>query len=481
MKLKRLIEHIPDLEVRGSKDMEVTGLCANSSRVSPGNLFIAKKGRTHDGSRFIPDAVAAGATAVLTDIYDPFLNVTQLIHPHVAEIEAKLAAKYYHDPSHALKMVGITGTSGKTTTSFLIKHLLDKADLLAGLIGTIEWVVGDHHFPGSLTTPDVITNHKLLREMVGAGCKAAVMEATSHGLDQNRLGEIDFDVALFTNLSHEHLDYHCNMEGYRRAKEKLFTRLSEDKWAVFNADDPATFTTRAKRFTYGIQKPADLMAKQVKLSDKGIQFYARFQDEEILCKSPLIGEFNVYNLLAALGVGLCFGLSLGSCASHLTSFKRVPGRLEKVKNGQGLNIFVDFAHKADALENVLITLNRIKQGKLITIFGCGGDRDTEKREKMGRIVCDLSDEAIVTNDNPRSEDPEKIAAQILKGFNVDYPVHLQLDRRKAIRRGIEQMCPGDILLIAGRGHEKEQIFSHQVIPFDDVEVVREICGEKVGA
>ncbi|NGX38298.1 MAG: UDP-N-acetylmuramoyl-L-alanyl-D-glutamate--2,6-diaminopimelate ligase, partial [Chlamydiae bacterium] len=374
MRLKKLIEHTPDLEVKGSKEVEVTGLCANSTLVAPGNLFIAKKGRTHDGTHFIPDAVASGATCVLTDMFDPFLHVTQLIHPHVAEIEAKLAAKYYHDPSFELKMIGVTGTNGKTTTSYLIKHMLDKAHLLTGLIGTIEWIVGDHHLPGSLTTPGVITNHKLLREMVGAKCGAAVMEATSHGLDQNRLGEIDFDVALFTNLSPEHLDYHHDMEQYRLAKEKLFQGLSEDKWAIFNADDKAIFTTRAKMFTFGIHKPADLMAKQVQLSDKKIQFLACFQGKECLCKSPLIGEFNVYNLLAAIAVGLCSGLTLEECVSYMKSIKGVPGRLEKVKNGRGLNIFVDFAHTEDALANVLKTLSSVKQGKLITVFGCGRDR-----------------------------------------------------------------------------------------------------------
>lgn len=475
MKLKKLIQQISDIEVKGSREIEITGLCANSKLVSPGNLFIAKKGLKVDGGRFIPDAIAAGAVAVLTDMYDPFLEVVQLIHPDVAKIEAILAAAYYQHPSSALKMIGITGTNGKTTTSFLIKHLLDTAGVKTGVIGTIEWIIGDSHFPASMTTPDVITNHKLLKEMVGAKCQAAVMEATSHALVQNRIGEIGFDIALFTNLTQDHLDYHGDMESYARAKERLFLGLSEDKWAIFNADDPTQFGTKAKILTYGIEQPADLKAKDLKLSDKGIQFTAVYKGLAIECKSPLIGRFNVYNLLAAIAAGLCFGLTIEHCVTALKTFKGVPGRLERVKNRLGLNIFVDFAHTDDALERVLETLIPIKKGKLITVFGCGGDRDKQKREKMGRVVSRLSDGAIITSDNPRSEDPEAIIQQILKGFDSKCPFSVEVDRYKAIQKAIEQMGKDDILLIAGKGHEKEQIFAHKVIPFDDVEVAKQCC------
>ncbi len=475
MRLKKLIQQIADIEVRGSKEIEITGLCANSKLVAPGNLFIAKKGAKVDGTKFIPDALAAGAVAVLTDMYDPFLEVVQLIHPDVAKIEAKLAAAYYGHPSSSLKMIGITGTNGKTTSSFLIKHLFDHAQMMTGVIGTIEWVIGDCHFPATMTTPDVLTNHKLLREMVAAGCKAAVMEVTSHALSQNRAGEIDFDIALFTNLTQDHLDYHGDMESYARAKEKLFLALSNDKWAIFNADDSACFRTDAKVIQYGIEKPADLMAKDLKLTDKGIQFTACFKGQEVECKSQLIGKFNVYNLLGAIGVGLCAGLNLEQCAEILKTFKGVRGRLERVKNRLGLNILVDFAHTDDALKRVLETLQPIKKGKLITVFGCGGDRDKQKRAKMGRVVCQFSDRAIVTSDNPRSEDPEAIIQQVLQGFDPHYPVITEVDRQKAIQKAIEQMNKDDILLIAGKGHEKEQIFAHKVIPFDDVEVARQCC------
>lgn len=475
MRLKKLIQQIADIEVKGSKEIEITGLCANSKVVSPGNLFIAKKGLKQDGSKFIPDAIAAGAVAVLSDMYDPFLEVVQLIHPDVAKIEAILAAAYYQHPSTSLKMIGITGTNGKTTTSFLIKHLLDSAGVKTGVIGTIEWIIGDCHFPATMTTPDVITNHKLLKEMVGAECQAAVMEVTSHALVQNRVGEIGFDITLFTNLTQDHLDYHGDMESYRQSKERLFSALQQGKWAIFNADDPAQFSTQAKRLTYGIEQPADLKAKDLKLTDKGIQFTAVYKGLAIECKSPLIGKFNVYNLLAAISVGLCSGCTIEHCVTALKTFKGVPGRLERVKNRLGLNIFVDFAHTDDALERVLETLIPIKKGKLITVFGCGGDRDKQKREKMGRVVSRLSDGAIITSDNPRSEDPEAIIQQILKGFDPKCPFAVEVDRYKAIQKAIEQMGKDDILLIAGKGHEKEQIFAHKVIPFDDVEVAKQCC------
>jgi len=475
MRLKKLIQQIADIEVKGSREIEITGLCANSKLAAPGNLFIAKKGFKSDGAKFIPEAKAAGAVAILTDLYDPFLDAVQLIHPNVAEIEAKLAATYYQSPSSLLKMVGITGTNGKTTCSFLIKQLLDHAEQLAGVIGTVEWAIGNTRLPARLTTPDVITNHKLLREMVTAGCKAAVMEVTSHALTQNRVREIAFDIALFTNLTQDHLDYHGDMQSYARAKEKLFSPLSKQSWAVLNQDDPTHFSTRANILTYGIEQPADLMAKNLKLTDKGIQFTACYQDQEIECKSQLIGKFNVYNILGSIGVALAAGLSLEQCAIALKTFKAVPGRLERVKNRLGLNIFVDFAHTEDALRRALETLRPLCKGRLLTVFGCGGDRDREKRKKMGQVVSELSDQAIITSDNPRSEDPNVIIEQVLEGFTPHYPVGYEVDRQFAIQKAIQIMTKEDILLIAGKGHEKEQIFANRTVPFDDVEVAKQCC------
>jgi UDP-N-acetylmuramoyl-L-alanyl-D-glutamate--2,6-diaminopimelate ligase len=479
MKLKRLLENIEGIEVKGSKEVEITGLSSHSKSVAPGNLFIPKKGLHHDGTAFIPDAIQAGAAAVVTDLYDPFLPVTQVICSDFAKIEAVLADRYYQSPAQRLKMIGVTGTNGKSTCSYLIKHLFDTVGEPTGLIGTIEWVVGDHRFAASMTTPDLITNQKLLREMVSAGCRVACLEVTSHALDQGRVEGIPFDIVLFTHLTPEHLDYHGTFDNYRAAKQKLFTRQREKDFAVMNSDDPTRFETKAKVFTYGIEKNADLMAKEIKLSEKGIRCTVTYKGQEVECRYPLIGAFNVYNLLGTIGVGICAGLSLEACTAALKSFKQVPGRMQKVKNSLNLNVFVDFAHTEDALLNVLQTLKGITRGKIITVFGCGGDRDKSKRAPMGRVVADYSDYAILTNDNPRTEDPQKIAEEILKGFPSNYPVEVLLNRKEAIQRALHRATEHDIVLIAGRGHEKEQIFAHQVLPFDDVEVVRSLCEEKV--
>lgn len=465
MKLKRLINQIHGLEIKGSKEIEITGLSAHSKSVAPGNLFVAKRGKTHDGTEFISDAVRAGASCILTDIYDPFLMVTQLIHEDIPSIEAKLAAQFYNNPSQDLEVVGVTGTNGKTTVSFLVKHLFDRLHTPTGLVGTVEWIVGDHRFPSSMTTPDAITSQKLLHDMLHSGQKTAVLEVSSHGLDQGRALEIDFDFAVFTNLAEDHLDYHKDKVSYQKAKEKLFTSLSPEKWAIFNGDDPTKFQTKANRFTYGIEKSADLTAKNIELADKSTKFQISYQGKELSFKIGLVGKFNVYNVLAAVSVGLCRGFSLEECAKALKTFKQIPGRMEKVSEG----IFVDFAHSEDALKNVLDTLNEVKKGRLITVFGCGGDRDRSKRAKMGKIASKLSDMVILTNDNPRTEDPEKIIEDILEGF--ESAPRIQLDREEAIRFALEEKEENDLVLIAGKGHEKEQILGDQTIPFDDREVV----------
>lgn len=479
MKLKRLVQQIDDLVIRGPKEIEITGITAHSNQVAPGDLFIAKKGLTHDGADYIPEAIAAGAVAILTDLADPFIPVTQLIHPDISSIEAKLASQFFHQPSKELKVVGVTGTNGKTTVSFLIQHLFSQSGLLAGLIGTIEWVIGSHRFSGGMTTPDVITNQKLLRDMVSEGCKAAVMEVSSHGLDQNRVGEILFDIAIFTNLSQDHLDYHRSMEQYKKAKEKLFTSLKEGKWAILNKDEDFFPQTRAKVLTYGIENGADLTASEVKIMGKGTQFSLTYQGEKVSVRSPLIGKFNVYNLLAAIGAGIAAGISLEDCAQHLRNFSAIPGRLERIKNSRGLNVFIDFAHTEDALKNVLETLRPLTKGRLITLFGCGGDRDKDKRKGMGKTASSLSDLVILTNDNPRTENPDHIIQDILKGITGDCAIRIEKDRRLAIQLAVGEATPDDLILIAGRGHEKEQIFAHQILPFEDSQVAKEILKEEV--
>ena len=495
MKIKKLFKDIIVKAIKGSKDVEITGLCSNSKLVAPGNLFIAKKGLTTDGNKYIPDAISAGAVAILTDIYDPSLkNIVQIIHPDVSTIEGAIAAQYYESPSDHLFIVGVTGTNGKTTTAFLIKHLFDKLKEPCGLMGTIEYIVGEHHYQATHTTPDVITNQKMLREMVNHGCTTAVMEVTSHALDQRRVSNVEYDVGVFTNLTVDHLDYHLTMEAYGKAKNKLFKSLDNKKTrklkpfakvAVINGDSPwkqqLLEECPARVFTYGIDNPNDLRASNIHLSGKGTTFDLTFKGDTHTLNIPLVGRYNIYNFLAALSIGIVRGEPLIKLIEIFKTFKPVPGRLEPVQNTMGYKIFVDFAHTDDALINVLDCLNEFKKGKIITIFGCGGDRDKTKRPKMAVAAEDNSDICIVTSDNPRSEDPQAIIQEVVTGFKKPSKHILEPDRRAAIEKAIELANEEDIILIAGKGHEKYQIFAHKTIEFDDRKVAQEICTKLTSA
>lgn len=492
MKLKKLFKDIDKIQIKGSKELEVSGICSNSKLVAPGNLFIAKKGFVDDGARYIAEAIAGGAAAVLTDMYDPSIkNVTQVIFPSVAEIEGLLAAQYYQSPSDELFMVGITGTNGKTTTTFLTKYLLDHLDGPSGLIGTIEYIIGKQRYQATRTTPDVVSNHKMLREMCLQGCRSALMEVTSHALDQGRVRNVHFDVAVFTNLTLDHLDYHGTMEVYANTKSLLFRSLGKDHAekrkkfppvAICNADSPwlerILEENDAKVMTYGIENKADLNASDISLTPAGTRFTIHYKGQKKECVTPLVGRFNVYNCLAATGVVLAKGYSLDKIIPLLASFPPVPGRLEPVANSLGLKIYVDFAHSDDALQNVLECLSELKTGKIYTVFGCGGDRDQTKRPKMAQVAEMFSDLCIVTSDNPRSEDPEKICAAIVEGFKNPSSYIVEVDRKKAIEKAIELATPQDIILLAGKGHETYQIFDHKTIEFDDRKMAAQICKEK---
>lgn len=486
MKLKKLFRNIKGAEIKGSKELEITGLCSNSKLVSPGNLFIAKKGLVDDGVLYISEAIAAGATAVLTDMFDPSRKeIVQIIVPSPAAVEGELAKEFYQDPSASLLMVGITGTNGKTTTAFLTKYLIDRLVGQTGLIGTIEYIIGKQRYQATRTTPDVLTNQKMLREMCLQNCKAAVMEVTSHALIQGRVNQIAFDVALFTNLSLDHLDYHHTMDAYADAKNILFRshlRGEKSSCAVLNIDSPwAERISRgcpARVLTYGLLGDADIKATSISLTPRGSAFTVTFEGLRYPCEIPLVGRFNVYNALGAIAVMVAAGHKLDQIIPLLKELPAVPGRLQPVANDLGLQIYVDFAHSDDALQNVLETLSEFKEGKVTTIFGCGGDRDASKRPKMAQVSEQFSDLTIVTSDNPRSEDPEEICRDILKGFNKPDSFAVELDRRRAIEKAIDESNPKDIILIAGKGHEAYQIFAHKTIEFDDERIASEICRQK---
>lgn len=479
MNLKKLISGLPIVFPKGGKDVEITGLCSHSKLVAPGNLFISKKGTADEGARYIQEAVASGAAAILTDFPNPFLKqITQLTHPHVAEMEGLLAAKFYGFPSRSLYTVGVTGTNGKTTTTYLIKHLFESLGIPCGLIGTIEYIIGGHHFAAERTTPDAITNQKLFKEMVKQRCQAAVMEVSSHGLEQGRVDQIEFDAAVFTNLSQDHLDYHHTMEAYASAKAKLFSQLQPGKIAILNQDSPWSSqmaqVSQVPLFTYGLSPGPDLYAHQIQLTPGHTKFEVSYQGKSVSFSWDLIGRFNVSNCLAALSVCLTKGIPLSELPPFVRTFSTAPGRLEKVDNLANLAIYVDYAHKPDALEKVLHSLRETTKGNIIAVFGCGGNRDRGKRPLMGEIASRLADWAIVTSDNPRGEDPAAICKEIIAGIRTSN-WSLEIDRRAAIEKAIRMATPKDLILIAGKGHETYQIFSHQSVPFDDRKVAQEIA------
>jgi UDP-N-acetylmuramoyl-L-alanyl-D-glutamate--2,6-diaminopimelate ligase len=474
MKLKQLFKDIK-VTWKGSKEADITFITANSKNVAPGTLFFAKRGKTGNGHRFITEAVSAGAVAVLTDTYDPFLTITQIIHPDVNSLESFLAKRFYQDPAQKLSIFGVTGTSGKTTTTFLMRYLLEEKTP-CGLIGTVSWIIGKKVLPASYTTPDLLTLVQLFHEMKEEGCKRAVMEVSSHAIDQDRVKDIEFAAAIFTNLSQDHLDYHHSMEEYAEVKSCLF---KDTKIAIINGDDPwSPIMVRkcsGRLIRYGLNPDFELFASNLQLSSHGMKFDVCWKEEIVSFKTSLIGRFNVYNILAAAALALTQGMELQQIAKKIESFSGVPGRLERVVNPKNLQVFVDYSHKPDALKNVLQTLKELKKGRLITVFGCGGNRDVQKRPQMAFISESFSDLTIITNDNPRNEDPSEIARQVITGFQKNSYI-VELDRKKAILQALQLAKPEDIILIAGKGHETYQVFAHQTIVFDDREIVKEACG-----
>jgi UDP-N-acetylmuramoyl-L-alanyl-D-glutamate--2,6-diaminopimelate ligase len=379
-----------------------------------------------------------------------------------------MASKFYGDPAKKLQMIGITGTKGKTTTSYLIRHLLEEMKVPSGLMGTVEILSKNFHSFSKLTTQDVIFNHKMLHQMGKEGCKACVMEVSSHGLSQRRVDEISFDVAIFTNLHSDHLDYHKTLEEYISAKQKLFHQCQGV--VIVNADSPFSSFMQGgkKRYEVGIEK-GDLRAQEMQILQEGISFSI----EGVLFHIPLLGRFNVYNALSSIAFGIDQGWSLSSISSCLRTFQGVPGRLQSIPNQKGITILVDYAHTGESLQSVLATLKSFAKRKIIVVFGAGGGRDPARRKQMGEAAGLYADVSIITTDNPRKEDPQTICQQILEGFSSSQEVVLEMDRKKAIEKAIHLAQEQDIVLIAGKGHEKMQIFADRTIHFDDVLVVKE--------
>ncbi len=482
MRLRALIkEAYPELEAAAAKlpDVSVRGVECDSRRIKEGFLFVAIRGVKQDGSGFVAEAVKNGAVAVvgeaaLDGVPVPFLRV-----PKSRDAAARLATAFYGNPAKRLKCIGITGTNGKTTSSYLLEHLLIKEGARPGVLGTISYRFGGEETPAIETTPGPIRIQEMLARMLSVGCDHAVMEVSSHALDQGRVGGIPFQAALFTNFTQDHLDTHKTLETYFECKAKLFAGLDGSAVALLNADDawamklPAR--TSARVVTYGMAPQADFRADSIRWHDGRTYFRLSAKGKQHTVILPMIGTHNVYNALGAIATLASLGHDAGRLCEGLADFSGVPGRLESVAGGQDFLIFVDFAHTPDGLENVLRSLRPYKKGKLITVFGCGGDRDRSKRPKMARIAAELSDWVCVTSDNPRSEDPRAIAEEVVSGFPGNFrDFTTVLDRGKAIRQALLRAREGDIVLLAGKGHERTQIIGDRVIPFNDREEAEKV-------
>jgi UDP-N-acetylmuramoyl-L-alanyl-D-glutamate--2,6-diaminopimelate ligase len=461
-------------------DLEIKGITANSKEVKKGFLFVAIKGNRADGHAFIQEAVKRGAAVVVVE--NEFLpikvsrNVAVISVDNCRRFFAQATDKFYGSPSSKIRVSGITGTNGKTTISYLIEAIAKEAGSDCGVIGTINYRFKGKRIAAKNTTPGPAQLQSLLIKMLRGKVKYCAMEVSSHALDQERVAGINFRQAIFTNLTQDHLDYHKNLKNYFLAKAKLFSALDTDAWAIINNDDQygrrIRPLTRAKIYSYGIKNQSDLMAKEIKFSINGAEFYLVSVKQKIKVKTKLIGRHNIYNILAAVSWGISEKLPICKIKSALEKFNNVPGRLERIDCGGGLNIFVDYAHTPDALLNVISALRPLVSGRIIVVFGCGGERDKLKRPQMGRVVTELADFAVITSDNPRSEDPAKIIKDIRKGIRKNNYC-LVTDRRLAIGKGLSLMNRDDCLLIAGKGHEDYQVLKNKTIKFSDVKVVKE--------
>jgi UDP-N-acetylmuramoyl-L-alanyl-D-glutamate--2,6-diaminopimelate ligase len=482
MHLNQFVSQI-SAKVDGTLDREITGITYDSRRITPGMLFAAIPGRRVDGHDYIHHAIDRGAIAVLCErdsLTPP--RVTRIEVPDVREALAVAAALFHGHPSTRLKLIGVTGTNGKTTVAFMIKHILEATGLRTGLIGTVRYEIGDRVFPAERTTPEAPEVQQMLAHMIRAGCQACVMEVSSHALDQKRVYGIEFDAAIFTNLTRDHLDYHCDLEQYFAAKKKLFTSLESGAkrgGVVINIDDQfgerLSRETKAEiKMTYGLGEAAQVRAIAIELGKGGTAMSVELPEGRFDCQFPLIGRHNVYNALAAIGAGMVMKTGVDPIQRALKNMEPVPGRLESVA-AEPFGVYVDYAHTDDALHNVLTTLREITPGKLLLSFGCGGNRDKGKRARMGRVAAQEADFTIITSDNPRQESPAQIAAEIEAGYRSvrSDRFKVELDRRRAIEEIIRLAGEGDSVLIAGKGHETYQEFEDTVVPFDDRVYARE--------
>jgi UDP-N-acetylmuramoyl-L-alanyl-D-glutamate--2,6-diaminopimelate ligase len=479
MRLGELAAEVTGARVAGDGSVEIADLAYDSRKVEPGTLFFCVVGEKVDGHEFGARAVEEGAAALVVERELTELEVPQVVVPDSRAAMAPLAARFWGDPTAKLRVVGVTGTNGKTTTAFLVREILQATDVYCGLLGTVKQVVGGVEREVERTTPEAIELQKTFRAMLDGGDEACAMEVSSHAMTLHRADAIHFEVAIFTNLTQDHLDFHADMEDYFLAKRKLFE--AGPKTAIVNVDDPygRRLAGEFECVTFSAEgAEADYSAREVSFDASG----ASFEVGGMRLRTGMPGHFNVANALGAFAAAEAMGVGSEVAVAGLARAARVPGRFEPIDEGQGFSVLVDYAHTPDSLENVLRAARRLTEGRLISVFGAGGDRDRDKRPKMGRAGAELSDLAVITSDNPRSEDPEAIVAEVAGGAEgASAELEVVVDRREAIALALGRARPGDTVVIAGKGHEQGQEFEDgRKIPFDDREVAREELWKLVG-
>jgi UDP-N-acetylmuramoyl-L-alanyl-D-glutamate--2,6-diaminopimelate ligase len=486
MKIKDLLQGIPVVQFHGKLEEKVKGIAYSSRSVNPGFLFAALRGENKDGFHFIPEAIANGATTILSERPMPSeFNINWIQVQEARRSLALCSANFFHHPSRRLKVVGITGTKGKTTITYLIEAILKAADFFPGVIGTISYRGPGLSITAKRTTPEAPDLQRLLQNMVEQDATHCVMEVSSHSLELDRVAGIDFDVAVFTNLSGEHLDYHQTMERYFEAKKKLFFLPAQKKtMAVINTDNAwgkkLIEELHMGAITFGLETSALVRAEEFSFSEKGIDLVVKYPAGKMRISSPLLGRPNLYNILAAVAAALILKVPETTIAAGIFSLQGIPGRFEKIQNSFGMHIFVDYAHNDDALRQLLETAKELAQKKIIVVFGAGGDRDKSKRSRMGEAAGRLADYSIITSDNPRSEEPLAIIAEIERGMKKSGSKQYEVisDRKEAIARALAIGQRGDYILVAGKGHEDYQIIKDRIIHFSDAEVILELLKKK---
>jgi UDP-N-acetylmuramoyl-L-alanyl-D-glutamate--2,6-diaminopimelate ligase len=472
-----------------SATQPVAEIAYDSRRVSPGAVFVALRGLKTDGAGFAAQATARGAIAIVSESARPEGHAGPWLQTPDARLAlALLADAFFASPSRRIPVVGVTGTNGKTTTAYLLASILDAAGLTAGIMGTVAYRVGREEREAARTTPEAPDVQQLLSEMIDRGCRSAVMEVSSHALALRRVDGMRFAVGIFTNLTRDHLDFHADMESYFAAKRRLFEMLDADAPGVINADDPrapALLASCRTALTYGITQPADVTPGPIALVLDGLTLDVRTPRGSIAIRSRLVGRPNVYNILAATAAAVALEVPLDAIAEGVHALPGVPGRFEVVSSPtDDVTVVVDYAHTDDALRNLLETARPLAPSRLLTVFGCGGDRDRTKRPLMGMVAARLSDVAIITSDNPRSEDPARIIDEVRRGISPGgqgtrhAEVIAEVDRAAAIERAVAMAGPGDLILVAGKGHEKYQQIGDRVLPFDDVAVARDALARR---